>query len=331
MRFPPTARCRSAATALSDDGSLLAYSLSASGSDWQQWHVREVETGNDLPDLVQWSKFSGASFSKDGKGFFYSRYDEPKAESMLRDANYYQKLYYHRLGTPQAEDTLIYQRDDQKEWGFSGSVTDDGGYLILHISEGTDPKNRVYYRSLTEPDSVVVELLDEKDAVYHFIDNDGPVFWFVTTLEAPLGRVIAIDTRNPEREHWQTVVPESGETLLGASMLDNKFVASYLKDAHSEVRLFGMDGNYLRTVETPGLGTVAGFGGLRTDKETFYSYTSYATPATIYRYDLESGQSDGLPQAPRCSSLRTIMRRSRSSMPARTARASPCSSRPEKA
>jgi len=280
------------ATALSDDGSLLAYSLSSSGSDWQQWHVREVETGNDLPDLVRWSKFSGASFSKDGKGFFYSRYDEPKAESMLRDANYYQKLYYHRLGTPQSEDTLIYHRDDQKEWGFSGSVTDDGGYLILHISEGTDPKNRVYYRSLSEPDSAVVELLDEKDAVYHFIDNDGAVFWFVTTLEAPLGRVIAIDTRNPGREHWKTIIPESSETLLGASMLDNKFVASYLKDAHSEVRLFGMDGSYLRTVETPGLGTVAGFGGLRTDKETFYSYTSYATPATIYRYDLESGQSE---------------------------------------
>ena len=279
------------ATALSDDGALLAYSLSSSGSDWQEWHVREVETGNDLPDLVRWSKFSGASFSKDGRGFFYSRFDEPKAESMLRDANYYQKLCYHRLGTPQSEDTLVYHRDDQKEWGFSGSVTDDGGYLIIHISEGTDPKNRVYYKSLTEPGGAVVTLLDEKDAVYHYIDNDGPVFWFVTTLNAPLGRVIAIDTRKPEREHWKTIVAESGETLLGASMLDNKFVASYLKDAHSEVRLFGMDGSYLRTLETPGMGTMAGFGGRRADKETFYSYTSYSTPATLYRYDLDSGQS----------------------------------------
>lgn len=279
------------ATALSDDGALLAYSLSSSGSDWQDWHVREVETGNDLPDLVRWSKFSGASFSKDGRGFFYSRFDEPKAQSMLRDANYYQKLCYHRLGTPQSEDTLVYHRDDQKEWGFSGSVTDDGGYLIIHISEGTEPKNRVYYKNLTEPGSAVVTLLDEKDAVYHYIDNDGPVFWFFTTLDAPLGRVIAIDTRKPEREHWKTIVAESSETLLGASMLDNKFVASYLKDAHSEVRLFGMDGSYLRTLETPGLGTMAGFGGKRADKETFYSYTSYSTPATIYRYDLESGQS----------------------------------------
>jgi prolyl oligopeptidase len=279
------------ATALSNDGELLAYSLSTSGSDWQEWHVREVATGKDLPDRIQWSKFSGASFSKDGKGFFYSRYDEPDAQSMLCDANYYQKLYYHRLGTPQPEDALIYQRDDRKEWGFSGSVTDDGEYLIIHISEGTDPKNRVYYKNLTKPDSAVVALLDEKDAVYHFIDNDGPMFWFVTNLNAPLGRVIAIDARDPGREHWKTIIPECGETLLGASMLDNKFVASYLKDAHSEVRLFGRDGEYLRTVETPGLGSVGGFGGKRTDKETFYSYTSYSTPATIFRYDLESGES----------------------------------------
>jgi prolyl oligopeptidase len=278
-------------TEISDDGKLLAYSLSSSGSDWMEWHVREVATGKDLPDLIQWSKFSGASFSKDGKGFYYSRYDEPKAQSMLRDANYYQKLYYHKLGTPQSEDTLIYKRDDRKEWSFGGSVTDDGKYLIIHVGEGTDPKNRVYYKNLSKPGSAVVALLDEKDAVYHFIDNDGPVFWFVTDLQAPLSRVIAIDTRNPGREHWKTIIPESKETLLGASMLDNKFVASYLKDAHSEVKIFDVDGKYLRTVETPGLGSVGGFGGKRTEEETFYSYTSFSTPATIYRYELASGRS----------------------------------------
>jgi prolyl oligopeptidase len=277
--------------AFSDDGEFLAYSLSVSGSDWQEWHVREVATGKDLPDLVKWSKFSGASFSKDGKGFYYSRYDEPKAQSMLRDTNYYQKLYYHKLGAPQSEDELIYKRDDQKEWSFGGSVTDDGRYLIIHVGEGTDPRNRVYYKDLTKPDSAVVALLDEKDAVYHFIDNDGPVFWFVTDLEAPLSRAIAIDTRNPGRAHWKTVIPESKETLLSVTMLDNKFVAAYLKDAHSEVRIFDVDGKYLRTVETPGLGSVGGFEGKRTDKETFYSYTSFSTPATIYRYELASGKS----------------------------------------
>ncbi|MGA3126004.1 MAG: prolyl oligopeptidase family serine peptidase [Candidatus Korobacteraceae bacterium] len=276
---------------ISDDGELLAYSLSSSGSDWMEWHVRRVATGIDLPDVIKWSKFSGASFSKDGKGFFYSRYDEPKEQSMLRDTNYYQKLYYHKLGTSQSADALIYKRDDRKEWGFGGSVTDDGKYLIIYIGEGTDPQNRIYYKDLATPGSAVVALLDEKNAIYHFIDNDGPIFWFVTNLNAPLSRLIAIDTRNPGREHWKTIIPESKETLLGASLLDNKFVASYLKDAHSEVKVFDVEGNYLRSVETPGLGSVAGFGGKRTDKETFYSYTGFSTPATIYRYELASGKS----------------------------------------
>jgi prolyl oligopeptidase len=211
---------------------------------------------------------------------------------MLRDTNYYQKLYYHKLGTPQSEDALIYKRDDKKEWGFGGSVTNDGKYLIIYIGEGTDPQNRIYYKDLTTPGSAVVALLDEKNAIYHFIDNDGPIFWFVTNLNAPLSRVIAIDTRNPGREHWKTIIPESKETLLGASMLDNKFVASYLKDAHSEVKVFDVEGNYLRSVETPGLGAVAGFGGKRADKETFYSYTGFSTPATIYRYELASAKSE---------------------------------------
>jgi len=276
---------------VSDDGELLAYSLSVSGSDWVEWHVRDVATGKDLPDIIKWSKFSGASFTKDSKGFFYSRYDEPKEQTKLRDSNYYQKLYYHKLGTPQSEDALIYKRDDQKEWGFGGHVTDDGDYLIIHISEGTDPKNRVYYKDLTNPASEVVALLDEKDAVYNFIDNDGPIFWFVTNLNAPLSKVIAIDTRNPSREHWKTIIPESNDALQGASTVDNKFVVSYLKDAHSEVKIFDVSGKPLRTVDAPGLGTMQGFDGKRKDKETFYSFTSYSTPVTVYRYDLANGQS----------------------------------------
>jgi prolyl oligopeptidase len=276
---------------VSENGELLAYSLSTSGSDWVEWHVREVATGKDLPDIIKWSKFSGASFTKDSKGFFYSRYDEPKEKSKLRDSNYYQKLYYHKLDTPQSADALIYKRDDHKEWGFGGGVTDDGHYLIIQISEGTDPKNRVYFKDLTKPGSDVVPLLDEKDAVYNFIDNDGPVFWFVTNLNAPLSRIIAIDTRHPTREHWKTIIPESGDALQGASMLDDKFVVSYLKDAHSEVKIFDVNGRHLRTMESPGLGTMEGFGGKRSDKETFYAYTSFSTPVTVYHYDLASGQS----------------------------------------
>ncbi|HEY6330674.1 MAG TPA: S9 family peptidase, partial [Blastocatellia bacterium] len=194
-------------TVITDDGKLMAYGTAASGSDWQEWHVRDVDTGKDLPDLIKWVKFSAASWTKDGKGFFYSRYDEPKeGGATLRDTNYFQKLYYHRLGTPQADDKLIYERPDNKELGFGGFVTDDGHYLMIHVWQGTSPKNRLYYKDLTQPDAQVVKLLDDFDGAYNFIDNDGPVFWIQTDLDAPRGRLIAIDTRHPERSNWKTVV-----------------------------------------------------------------------------------------------------------------------------
>jgi len=275
----------------SEDGQLMAYALSTSGSDWVEWHVREVSTGKDLPDVVKWSKFSGAAFTKDARGFFYSRYDEPKAGSALRDTNYYQKLYFHKLGTPQSADELIYKRDDQKEWGFGGAVTDDGHYLILYVSVGTDPRNRVYYKDLTKPASPVVPLMDKMDAAYNFVDNDGPVFWFVTNQGATLSRLVEVELRQPEPEHWKTIVPESADKLEFASMVDHKFIASYLKDAHTEVKVFDRSGKFLRTVELPGIGTAGGFGGRREQRYTFYSYTSYATPATIYRYDVATGKS----------------------------------------
>ena len=275
----------------SEDGQLMAYALSTSGSDWVEWHVREVSTGKDLPDVVKWSKFSGAAFTKDARGFFYSRYDEPKADSALRDTNYYQKLYFHKLGTPQSADELIYKRDDQKEWGFGGAVTDDGHYLILYVSVGTDPRNRVYYKDLTKPASPVVPLMDKMDAAYNFVDNDGPVFWFVTNQGATLSRLVEVELNHPEPEHWKTIVPESADKLEFASMVDHKFIASYLKDAHTEVKVFDRSGKFLRTVELPGIGTAGGFGGRREQRYTFYSYTSYATPATIYRYDVATGKS----------------------------------------
>jgi len=278
-------------TAITDDGKLMAYGTAASGSDWQEWHVRDVDTGKDLPDLVKWVKFSGASWTKDNKGFFYSRYDEPKADSALRDANYFQKLYYHRLGTSQSDDKLIYERPDNKELGFGGGVTDDGHYLVIFVWQGTSPKNRLYYKDLTQPDAPVVKLLDDFDAQYNFIDNDGPVFWIHTDLDAPRGRIIAIDTTHPERTNWKTVVPQSADKLDSSTIVDNKFMLSYLKDARAEVRVYDLKGKFLRNVDLPGIGTSNGFGGKRTDKETFYNFTSFIAPATVYRYDPETGTS----------------------------------------
>jgi prolyl oligopeptidase len=277
--------------AVSDDGKLLAYGTSASGSDWMEWRVRDVDTGKDLPDLLKWVKFSGASWTKDGKGFYYSRYDEPKQGTMLRDANYFHKLYYHRLGAPQPEDKLIFERPDNKELGFAGNVTDDGRYLIITVWQGTSPKNRLYYKDLTRPDAQVVKLLDDFDAHYQFIDNDGPVFWIKTDLDTPRGRVIAIDTRHPERASWKTTVPQGADKLEDANVIDNSFVLGYLKDAQTEVRVHDLEGKLLRTVDLPGIGTAEGFGGKRKDKETFYAFTSFITPTTIYRYDLQAGKS----------------------------------------
>ncbi|MEH2302659.1 MAG: prolyl oligopeptidase family serine peptidase [Nostoc sp.] len=276
---------------ISEDGKLLAYGLSASGSDWQEWKVRDVETGEDLQDHLKWIKFSGASWTHDNQGFFYSRYDEPNEKTQLEDVNYYQKLYYHQLGKPQSEDVLSYHRPDQKEWGFSGGVTEDGHYLIISIWLGTDSKNLFFYKDLTNPNAEVVELINQFEADYSFINNDDSVFYFRTDLNAPRGRVIAIDTTNPAKENWREIIPQSAETLESVGTLNNQFVADYLKDAHSQIKIFDLKGAFIREVELPGLGSAGGFDGKRNDTETFYIYTSFTTPGTIYRYDMTTGKS----------------------------------------
>ncbi len=276
---------------ISDDAKWLAYGLSTAGSDWVEYRVRDVETGKDSADNLKWIKFSGASWTKDNQGFFYSRYDEPNEQTKLEDVNYYQKLYYHRLGTEQAEDTLIYHRPDQKEWGFGGGVTEDGKYLIIGVWLGTDSKNLVFYKNLEQPDSEVVELISEFEASYGVVDNDGDTFWVQTDLDAPRGKLIGIDLNNPDKDNWQEIIPEAPETLEGVGVLNNQFVADYLKDARSQVKIFNLDGSFAREVELPGIGSAGGFGGKREDTETFYTFTGFTTPATIYRYDMVTGES----------------------------------------
>lgn len=288
-----------AGTAVSEDGKYLAYGLQTAGSDWSEWKVRSVDTGEDRSDHLKWVKFSGASWTHDGKGFFYSRYDEPKPGQELQEQNYYQKLYYHRLGTPQAEDTLVYERKDQKEWGFGGAVTEDGRYLVIHVWQGTDPKNRVFYKDLKDPqapaiapgDSPVVELLPDADASYDLLGNDGPLFWFLTDRDAPRKRVIAVDLRKPAPADWKELIPQAAETLEGVGVVGDRFLATYLKDAHTQVKVFDLQGRFQREVALPGLGSAWGFGGKRREKETFYTYTSFTVPATLYRYDVQTGES----------------------------------------
>jgi prolyl oligopeptidase len=276
---------------VTDDGTRLAYGLARAGSDWQEWHVRDVETGQDHAEVVQWVKFSSASWTKDGAGFFYSRYDEPTAGDRLKGANYFHKLYYHRIGTPQSEDELVYHRPDQKEWGFYGRVTDDGRYLIISVSQGTDTRNRVFYRDLADPGATTVELLNAFDAGYDFVGNVDRTFYFRTDLNAPMGRILAIDIHQPDPTHWRAVVPESADRLVSANTLNRQLVVNYLRDATSAVKFFNLDGAFVRELSLPGLGSAGGFGGRLEDTETFYSYTSFTTPGTVYRHDFNTDTS----------------------------------------
>ncbi|HJZ94533.1 MAG TPA: prolyl oligopeptidase family serine peptidase [Gemmataceae bacterium] len=278
-------------TATSQDARYLAYGVSEAGSDWVTWKVLDVETGKPLSDELKWVKFSGASWTADGKGFFYCRYDEPKPGEAFQSVNLNQKVFYHRIGTPQSEDVLVYKRPDHPDWGFMPTVTDDGRYLILTTWQGTDDKYRITYRDLSEPFAMPIDLIDKFENDYTFIDNDGPVFYFRTDLKAPNGKVIVINVRKPESQHWKEIIPEAKEKLESVNLVGNQLVATYLKDAHTQVKLFSPDGAFLKELELPGIGSASGFGGRRIDTETFFSFSSYATPPSIYRLDLVTGKT----------------------------------------
>ena len=274
----------------SEDGKLLGYSISRGGSDWNEILVRDVATGKDTGDHLKWVKFSGISWAKDGSGFYYSRYNAPAEGAALTQKNEFQKLCFHKIGTPQSEDTLIYERKDHPRWGFGGGLTEDGKFLVIHVTEGTDPKNRFFFKEAKE-EAKVVELLADADASYDFVGNEGDLFYFRTDLKAPRHRVIAIDVKKPERESWKEVIPESKDLLQGVTMVGGKLACEFLRDARSAITIYGLDGKRVRDVELPGIGSAGGFEGRKKDKETFYSFTSYTDPGAIFRYNLETGES----------------------------------------
>ncbi|RUL89101.1 prolyl oligopeptidase family serine peptidase [Tautonia sociabilis] len=273
------------------DGRRIAYAVSDAGSDWMTWKVRDVETGRDLDDVVRWSKFSGAEWTPDGDGFFYGRFPEPEPGDDLKAANYFEKVFFHKIGTPQDQDRLVWEDPEHKDWRADATVTDDGAYLLLTIGRGTDDKYRILYRPLADEGAEPKHLVGDFDADYTFIDNDGPRLFFRTDKDAPLGKVIAIHVDHPEPEHWETIIPEAEETLLGANRIGDTLFAQYLKDARSQVKVFRLDGTFEREVEFPEIGTATGFDGDRASSETFYAFSSFTRPTTIYRYDLASGES----------------------------------------
>ncbi|MDP1579220.1 MAG: prolyl oligopeptidase family serine peptidase [Candidatus Didemnitutus sp.] len=287
----------------SDDGQWLGYGVAKAGSDWNEFRVRSLATGEDAADVVNWVKFSGLSWTKDSAGFFYSRYPEPRREGnqVFSDlAN--QKIYYHRLGTPQADDQLIYERPDQPKWGLGGGVTEDGRYLLISVWEGTDPRNRLYYLDLqdaTAPrfDGEVVRLIDVVEADYSVIGNDGSTLFIRTDLDAPRSKIIAIDLANPDRANWVTLVPQAKDVIASASYIGGKFVVNYMQDAKNVLAVFARDGASLGTIELPGIGSVASFSGREDEPELFFNFTSFTYPTTNFRVDLATGKTE-LFQAP---------------------------------
>ncbi|MEJ6001478.1 prolyl oligopeptidase family serine peptidase [Paucibacter soli] len=280
--------------AASRDGKLLAYGSSKAGSDWQTWRVRDLATGRDLPDRLEWVKFSSAAWTPDGKGFFYARYDEPAEGAALTGSNYFQKLYYHRLGTPQADDALVASNPQEKEWGFGAEVSDDGKLVYITVWKGGN-KNGLMVLPLAkgayaggEAKPVTLAF----DAEYAPVASVGASTLIVrTNQDAPRGRLIAVDLKGSGKQAWKTLVAEGSDALTGASAVGGRLLLRYLRDASTLVRIHGMDGRALGEVALPGVGTASGFAGHGNDGETFFLYTSLNSPATIYRYEVAANKA----------------------------------------
>ncbi|MDZ4753955.1 MAG: prolyl oligopeptidase family serine peptidase [Phycisphaerae bacterium] len=276
---------------VSDDGKLVACSIAEAGSDWNVIRVRDVETGKDLDDEIRWVKFSSANWAKDGSGFYYSRFDAPTDGDKLKAINEYHKIYYHKIGTPQDADELIFERQDQPRWYLGAGVSDDGRWLIIGIESGDSINNALSYRDLSVPGSPTVALFDAFDAKYSFIGNDGTTFYIRSNLDAPRGRVWAVDVTKPARSNWREVIPQTEDALVSASMVGDQIFCNYLHDARSLVRVHALNGAVEGEVPLPGICTASGFGGKRTDSETFFVTSSFTLPPSIYRYDLASAKS----------------------------------------
>jgi prolyl oligopeptidase len=278
---------------LTEDGRFMAYSVSVAGSDWQTWKVRDVATGKDLADEIRWSKASGASWRKDGSGFYYSRYEAPKEGGALTGVNNNHQLFFHKLGTSQSEDTLIYQRPDQPEWYLSGSVTDDGHWLVISCGKGTNPESSLFLQDLTTPNSPVGPFLDKMDAAYNVVDNEGDRFFISTNQGAPRNRLVAIRKGQTEPSTWTEIIPQSKgkDVLESVSLVGGRFIATWMRDAHSAIEFYDLNGKKTGDLALPALGSAGGFGGRREDRETFYTFGSFTYPGTIYRLDLKTGKS----------------------------------------
>ncbi len=277
-------------SAFTEDGKLWAYGVSEAGSDRTTWRVRDTTTGKDLPDSLAPNRQGISAWLKDNSGFYYSSYAPVEKGQELKQATKFQKIYFHKLGTPQSADYVVYERPDNGDYFSSAEVSDDGNWLIVRVSKGTERMNMIYFKNLTMEKAPFIPLIDNLENSWNFLGNDGSTFYFQTDKDAPRGRVVSRNVLDRSMI-WKEIVPQSADTLNGVSFVNNQFVLNYLKDAATAIKIYNIDGSFVRDVKLPGIGSAGGFGGKRSDRETFYSYSSFNTPPTIYRYDMKTGES----------------------------------------
>lgn len=269
-----------------DDGRYMAYFLSQSGSDWQTLYVRDVHSGQDTDDVIEWCKFTNAAWLPDNSGFYYARYPAP-GEMPEAPPSTHHRVYFHKMGTPQTADQLVYARPDAPELGFNPRVTDDGRYLILHVWDGTDPRNRLYYRDL-HGDGDFVRLIDVMEARYQFIGNDGPLFYLHSDDAAVNGRIIALDVENPGRAHWQEIIGETDESIEMSRIVNHRFIVDRLHHASHRLYCYHQDGALAGEIPLPPFGSILELSGRKEDTELYIHYQSFLYPPTIFKYDFET-------------------------------------------
>ena len=274
----------------SPDGKHVAYMIQDGGSDWRQARIINVDSGAVLEDELDWLKFTGLSWARDGSGFYYSRYPETSDEEKFQSLNENHAVYFHRLGTTQDTDALVYSQPDNPEWGYAASVTDDGAHLVITVWKGTDNRYQIVHQDLADEDGEPEMLIEGFDHDYSLVGSVGSELYFRTSKDAPRNRLIAIDVDNPEPENWREVIPEAVDVLDGVSLVGGRIIADYMQDAQTVVKVFDLDGRQTGTVDLPGIGTAGGFQGHFDDPETFFVYTSYNTPTTVNRLDVETGE-----------------------------------------